>query len=85
MLYNIIRYTESPINGNVLININVGKNEGCGICYYINDYCKDFDLSLCKYRNSTLIDSLFISDYIKDNNLPQNNKNCVICFCEFIK
>lgn len=68
-------YSNKNINGNVLININVGKNEGCGICYYINDYCKDFDLSLCKYRNSTLIDSLFISDYIKDNNLPQNNKN----------
>ncbi len=68
-------YSNKNINGNVLININVGKNEGCGICYYINDYCKDFDLSLCKYRNSNLIDSLFISEYIKDNNLPQTNKN----------
>ena len=68
-------YSNKNINGNVLSNINVGKNEGCGICYYINNYCKDFDLSLCKYRNSNLIDSLFISDYIKDNNLPQNNKN----------
>jgi hypothetical protein len=68
-------YSNKNITGNVLININVGKNEGCGICYYINDYCKDFDLSLCKYRNSNLIDSLFISEYIKDNNLPQTNKN----------
>ena len=58
--------------GKVLVNINVGGIYGCGICYYLNDYCvNEVNFDVCKYNvnTSSKIDSLSINDYINDNNL----------------
>ena len=65
-------YSNQNINGRILVNINVGGIYGCGICYYLDDYCENkVNFDLCKYKDnsSLIIDSLTINDYVKDNDL----------------
>ena len=65
-------YSNQNINGRIFVNINVGGIYGCGICYYLDDYCENkVNFDLCKYKDnsSLIIDSLTINDYVKDNDL----------------